>query len=125
MRAVPPGSYRVFTLDASNCALLMRPGVLLEEYRRLVPLIGVTEGERKEFVLPVVKIQPEWCAFRASNRVRFFALVPGTHPAVGTAPLRPYHAALAHSEEPLHRFKFAARNLTVPLVNRLQNVRID
>jgi hypothetical protein len=59
IRAIPPDSYRVFTLDASNWALLMRPDVLLEKYRKLAPLISVVEGERKALVLPSVKIQPQ------------------------------------------------------------------
>jgi hypothetical protein len=59
VRAVPPGSYRVFTLDASNWTLLMQPDVLLEKYRRLAPLISVAEGERKKLVIPVLRIQPE------------------------------------------------------------------
>jgi hypothetical protein len=59
MRAVPPGSYRVFTLDASNWALLMRPDLLLDKYRKVAPLISVLEGEHKTIVIPVLKIQPE------------------------------------------------------------------
>jgi hypothetical protein len=59
VRAVPPGSYRVFTLDASNFTLLMRPDILLEKYRNLAPLITVAEGQQKRIVIPVVKIQPE------------------------------------------------------------------
>lgn len=59
VRAVPPGSYRVFTLDASNFTLLMRPDILLEKHRNLAPLVSVTEGEQKRIVIPVVKIQPE------------------------------------------------------------------
>lgn len=58
-RAVPPGSYRVFTLNATNFMLLMRPDTLLEKYRNLAPLISVTEGEQKRIVIPVLKIQPE------------------------------------------------------------------
>jgi hypothetical protein len=59
VHAVPPGSYRVFTLDASNWPLLMRPDVLLEKYRRFAPLITVAAGERKKLVIPVLRIQPE------------------------------------------------------------------
>ena len=59
VRAVPPGSYRVFTLDASNWPLLMRPDVLLEKYRRFAPLITVAEGERKKLIIPVQRIQSE------------------------------------------------------------------
>jgi hypothetical protein len=59
VRAVPPGSYRVFTLDASSYLLIMRPDVLLEKYRGSAPLITVVEGERKEITLPVVKISLE------------------------------------------------------------------
>ena len=59
VRAVPPGSYRVFTLDATNFMLLMRPDILLEKYRSLAPLISVTEGEQKRIVIPVMKIQSE------------------------------------------------------------------
>ena len=56
---VPPGSYRVFALDASNWVLVMRPDILLEKYRALAPLIEVSEGERKTIVVPLSKIQPE------------------------------------------------------------------
>jgi len=59
VRAVPPGSYRVFTLDATNFMLLMRPDILLEKYRNVAPLISVTPGEQKRIVVPVVKIRPE------------------------------------------------------------------
>jgi hypothetical protein len=59
VRAVPPGSYRVFTLDSSSYLLIMRPDVLLEKYRESAPLIQVAEGERKELTLPVVKIPGE------------------------------------------------------------------
>jgi hypothetical protein len=59
LAAVPPGSYRVFALDASNWALAMRPDTLLEKYRAVAPLINVSEGERKTFVVPLTKIKPE------------------------------------------------------------------
>jgi hypothetical protein len=59
VRAVPPGSYRVFTFDASNWGLLMRPDMLLEKHRQQAPLISVAEGEQKNIVIPQVKIQPE------------------------------------------------------------------
>jgi hypothetical protein len=52
LAAVPPGFYRVFALDASNWALAMRPDTLLEKYRAAVPLIEVSEGERKAIVVP-------------------------------------------------------------------------
>lgn len=53
---VPPGSYRVFTLDASNLAVLFGSNVLLGKYRNLAPLIVVAEGEKKTFMVPVMKI---------------------------------------------------------------------
>ncbi len=56
LKALPPGSYRVFTLSASNWPLLFSPGVLLEKYRNLAPLITLAEGEQKKLVIPVVKI---------------------------------------------------------------------
>jgi hypothetical protein len=59
VRAVPPGSYRVFTLDASNWALIMRPDMLLEKYRSLAPLINIAAGEVKSIVVPVSKIPPQ------------------------------------------------------------------
>lgn len=57
--AVPPGSYRLFVLDASNWALVMRPDILLEKHRAVAPLINVAEGERKALVVPPLNIQPE------------------------------------------------------------------
>jgi hypothetical protein len=59
VRAVPPGAYRVFTFDASNWALLMRPDVLLEKFRKLAPLIDVAEGERKEVVIRAQRLRTE------------------------------------------------------------------
>jgi hypothetical protein len=56
---VPPGSYRVFTLDVSNWAWLYQPDQLLEKHRNRALLISVAEGERKAVVAPVVKIPPE------------------------------------------------------------------
>ncbi len=58
-RSVPPGSYRVFTLDASNWVLIMRPDLLLEKYRKSVPLITVADGEQKSITIPLVKLAPE------------------------------------------------------------------
>ncbi|MDP8979668.1 MAG: carboxypeptidase-like regulatory domain-containing protein [Acidobacteriota bacterium] len=59
VRGVPPGSYRVFTLDLSNWNLMMRPDALLEKYRKLAPLINVADGEQKQIVIPVAPIQPQ------------------------------------------------------------------
>jgi hypothetical protein len=59
VRGVPPGSYRVFTLDASNWALIFRPDALLEKYRSSAPLIKIAPGEAKTIVVPVSKIQPQ------------------------------------------------------------------
>ncbi len=51
-RAVPPGSYRLFTLDASNWALAMRPDLLLEKHRASAPLVTMQEGEEKSIAIP-------------------------------------------------------------------------
>lgn len=59
LQAVPPGSYRVFTLDASNWALLMRPDILMEKHRAAATLISVAEGESKAFVVSPSKIPLE------------------------------------------------------------------
>jgi hypothetical protein len=59
VNGVPPGSYRLFTLDATDWPLLYRPDQLLEKHRDLAPLIRVAEGETKNVVAPVVKIPPE------------------------------------------------------------------
>lgn len=59
VNGVPPGSYRLFTLDATDWPLLYRPDQLLEKHRDLAPLIRVAEGETKSVVAPVVKIPPE------------------------------------------------------------------
>lgn len=58
-RGVPPGSYRIFSLNASNWALAMRPDLLREKYGKLAPLINVTAGEPKNVVLPIMKIPVE------------------------------------------------------------------
>jgi hypothetical protein len=54
--SVPPGSYRVFALDASNWVLLMNPAELMEKYRSLAPLIEVSEGDRKTMAITATKI---------------------------------------------------------------------
>jgi hypothetical protein len=59
VRAVPPGSYRVFSLDASSWPLLMRPDLLLEKYRSQAPLITVAEGEEKALVIQPLQFKPE------------------------------------------------------------------
>jgi hypothetical protein len=56
---IPPGEYRVFTLDASNWVLMMNPAALLEKYRKTAPLIRVAAGERKAMSLPFVRITVE------------------------------------------------------------------
>ena len=58
MHAVPPGSYRIFTLDASNWEVLFRPDILLEKNRQSAPLIDVAEGENKNITVPPTTIQP-------------------------------------------------------------------
>jgi hypothetical protein len=59
VRQIPPGEYRVFTLDASNWVLMMNPAALLEKYRKTAPLISVAAGERKAMSLPFVRIKLE------------------------------------------------------------------
>ncbi len=59
LHGVPPGDYRVFALDISNWPLLFDPGALLEKYRKLAPLVTVTEGEHKKIVVPPTKIPVE------------------------------------------------------------------
>ena len=54
--SVPPGSYRVFALDASNWVLLMNPSKLIEKYRSLAPLIEVSEGDRRTVAVAATKI---------------------------------------------------------------------
>ncbi len=54
--SVPPGSYRVFTLDPSNWVLLLNPAELLEKYRTLAPLIEVSEGDRQTVAIAATKI---------------------------------------------------------------------
>lgn len=59
VRGVPPGSYRIFALDVTNWAMVMRPDVLMEKYRKSAPLVTLAEGERKSTVVPLTKILPE------------------------------------------------------------------
>ena len=59
LQAVPPGSYRIFTLNASNWALLFRPELLLEKYRKSAPLISVIAGERKQISIPIQNFRLE------------------------------------------------------------------
>ena len=54
--SLPPGSYRVFTLAATDIALMMRPDLLLQKHRALATLIAVSEGEYKKIVVPLQKI---------------------------------------------------------------------
>jgi hypothetical protein len=56
---VPPGDYRIFTLDASNWALLLQPDVLLRKYRKLAPLVTISEGEDKTIAGQPTKIPVE------------------------------------------------------------------
>jgi hypothetical protein len=58
-RGVPPGDYRVFSLDASNWALLFDPETLLNKYRNLAPLVKIVEGERKRITVRPTKIPVE------------------------------------------------------------------
>jgi hypothetical protein len=58
-RGVPPGSYRVFALGATNFALAFAPKTLLEKYGKSALLLTVTEGEHKSIVVPLTKIKPE------------------------------------------------------------------
>ncbi len=58
MPSVPPGTYRVFVLDASSYLLIMRPDKLMQDYRNAAPIIKVAEGERRELTVPVLKIEP-------------------------------------------------------------------
>ena len=57
--SVPPGSYRVFALDATNWALAFDPKALMEKYGKTVPLIEIGEGEHKVLPLPLTKIKLE------------------------------------------------------------------
>ena len=56
---VAPGAYRVFALDATNWALMMMPGVLMEKHRALGTLIQVAEGEQKTVMVQAAKIPLE------------------------------------------------------------------
>jgi uncharacterized GH25 family protein len=58
-RGVPPGSYRVFALDATNLAFAFDPKTLMEKIRKTALLVTVAEGEHKSIVVPLTKIQPE------------------------------------------------------------------
>jgi Carboxypeptidase regulatory-like domain len=48
---VPPGSYRVFALDATNFVFLFNPKMLMEKYGKSAPLVTVGEGEHKSIVV--------------------------------------------------------------------------
>jgi Carboxypeptidase regulatory-like domain len=56
---VPPGSYRVFALDATNFAYAFDPKTLMEKYGKSALLVNVAEGEHKSIVVPFTKIKPE------------------------------------------------------------------
>ena len=56
---VPPGSYRLFALDATNFALIFDPKTVMEKYGKAAPLVTVAEGEHKSIVVPLTKIKPE------------------------------------------------------------------
>lgn len=57
-RAVPPGSYRVFALDASNWGLLFDPGGLREKHRLAAQLVTLSEGEQKSITISPTKVRP-------------------------------------------------------------------
>jgi hypothetical protein len=59
VHGVPPGSYRVFALDMSNWALMIRPDLLMDKYGKAAPVVSIAEGERKTIVVPMTKVEPE------------------------------------------------------------------
>jgi len=56
---VPPGSYRVFGLDATNWLIATNAKQFMEKYEKSAPLIVVAAGEHKSIVVTPTKISPE------------------------------------------------------------------
>lgn len=56
--ALPPGSYRVFSLDVTHWALAFSPSILLEKYGSVAPLITLAEGDRKSITIRPTKFDP-------------------------------------------------------------------
>lgn len=58
VHGVPPGSYRVFALNALAWPLAMRPDLLMQNYGKSAPVVTVSPGERKSIVVAPMKILP-------------------------------------------------------------------
>ncbi|HWZ31260.1 MAG TPA: carboxypeptidase-like regulatory domain-containing protein [Bryobacteraceae bacterium] len=59
IRGIPPGTYRIFSLDVNSYLLALNPELLLTKYRQLAPLITLTEGERRSIQPTPLFIPPE------------------------------------------------------------------
>lgn len=58
-RGVPPGSYRVFSLDYANFPVVFRPDLLIERHRNLAPLVQIGAGEHKSISTSKIEIPQE------------------------------------------------------------------
>jgi hypothetical protein len=53
---VPPGSYRVFSLDYANWPLAFRPDLLMERHRNLAPLVQIGVGDHQSISASKIEI---------------------------------------------------------------------
>lgn len=51
-----PGTYRIFALDAAAWAMMMRPDILMTQYKNDAPAISVAEGESKTAAVSLMRI---------------------------------------------------------------------
>jgi hypothetical protein len=54
--SVPPGNYRVFALDLASWAMIMRPDLLMSQYKNSAPAISLAEHESKTISAPLMRI---------------------------------------------------------------------
>jgi hypothetical protein len=54
--SLPPGTYRVFALDGASWLMMMRPDILMSQYRYSAPAVSVAEGESKTVAAPLLRI---------------------------------------------------------------------
>jgi hypothetical protein len=58
-RGVPPGPYRVFSLDYANWPVALRPDLLMERHRNLAPLVQVGASDHKSISASKIEIPQE------------------------------------------------------------------
>ena len=59
LASLPPGTYRVFTVDGPHMTMLFAPNLLVEKYGKSAPVVNVAERDHKSIVVPPTKFEPE------------------------------------------------------------------